>query len=422
MTASLTANWLLALCVAIVATSVCGAVARRLGQGKVVGELVAGLLLGPSMLGAIGGVGYQALFSPASAAMLAKLGDLGLVFLMFQTGVHLVGDLGKTRAHAGSPVVIAALGMLLPFVMGAALAYCGDGSFAGPGVSRVASVLFCGIALSVSALPVMARVVAEAGMAGHASARLAILAATITDAAGWLLLASVGAIATSGLSAAPALHGVLMVAGFFGVSLTLVRWAVHALLDAATRYSGNPAALVCALCYLLVSAWAANALGAHSAFGALIAAVNMAGRRELLHAWQQAFSGVAELVLTPLFFIGAGLQASVSALHSPSLWAWLVAFLVAGVVGKFGGCYVGARLCGVDRDAARVIGVLMNSRGTVELMVLGIGLQLKLISPSLYTILLIATLVMTAASAQLTHRWALKERSAVPPAMRTIIG
>lgn len=420
--AALVGNWMLPLCVAIVATSACGALARRLGQGKVVGELVAGLLLGPSVLGSIGGPGYHALFSPAAAAVLAKLGELGLVFLMFQTGAHIAGDLRKSNSTAWAPIGIAALGMAFPFAMGCGLAYFGDTAFAAPNVPRLASVLFCGIALSVSALPVMARIVAEAGIAEHPCARVAIIAATITDAAGWFMLASVGAIATSGFSASPAVRSLLLLAAFFGASLTIVRFAVHALLDTAKRWSGNSAMLVCALCYVLLSAWGATALGFHSAFGALIAAVNMAGRRDLLRVWQRTFSGLAELVLTPLFFVSAGLQASASALNSAVLWGWLVLFLVAGIGGKFGGCYLGARLCRIDPMQARVIGVLMNTRGTVELMVLSIGLQLQLISASIYTILLVATLAMTAASAQLTHKWARGERGAARQTMAVNTG
>lgn len=399
-------NWMLQLCVAIVATSACGALARRLGQGKVVGELVAGLLLGPSVLGALGGPGYQALFTPESAMLLSKLGELGLVFLMFQTGAHIVGDMTKTRSAAWPPIVVAALGMVCPFVMGCALASVGATSFAPPQVPRIAYVLFCGVALSVSALPVMARIVTEAGIAEHPSARLSILAATITDAVGWLLLASVGAIAKSGFSAGSAFHGLLVLAGFFAVSVTLVRVAMQGLLDAAKRWSGESAMLVTALCYVLLSAWAATTFGFHSAFGALVAAVNLSRRQDLLELWQRRFSGLADLVLTPLFFVSAGMQASVSALDSPMLWAWLGLFLAVGIVGKYSGCYVGARLSGIDHDRSHLIAVLMNSRGTVELMVLSIGLQLQLISASLYTILLIATLTMTAASAQLVHRWA----------------
>jgi Kef-type K+ transport system membrane component KefB len=401
---------MLQLCVAIVATSACGAAARRIGQGKVVGELVAGLLLGPSVLGALAGPGYQALFTPASAAVLSKLGELGLVFLMFQTGAHIVGDLPKARSSSWSPILIAALGMACPFAMGCALASFGDASFVPPHVPRVAYVLFCGVALSVSALPVMARIVTEAGIAGHPSARLSILAATITDAAGWLLLASVGALAESGFSAGSALHGLLMLAAFFAVSVTIVRLAVQGLLAAAKRWSGESAMLVAALCYVLLSAWAATTFGFHSAFGALVAAVNLSRRHDLLELWQRRFSGLADLVLTPLFFVSAGMQASLAALNSPVLWAWLALFLAVGIVGKYGGCYVGARLSGIDHDRSHLIAVLMNSRGTVELMVLSIGLQLQLISASLYTILLIATLAMTAASAQLVHRWARRHK------------
>ncbi|RKP45986.1 cation:proton antiporter [Trinickia fusca] len=402
-------NWMLQLCIVIVATSVCGAFAHRLGQGKVIGELLAGLLLGPSMLGAIGGAGYQALFSPASTSIVSHLGELGLVFLMFQTGAHIVGDMPRTRSASFAPFLIAALGMICPFAIGCAIAALADTAFA-PRVPRLASILFCGIALSVSALPVMARIIEEAGIAHRASAKLSLLAATVTDAVGWIMLASVGAIATSGFSPSSMLHNLLLLAVFFAVSITVVRFAVHRLLDAVRRSGSSSALLICALCYLLLSSWVATTLGFHSAFGALIAAVNMSARRDLRQLWSRRFAGLAELVLTPLFFVSVGIQASISALHSPTLWGWLLLFLVGGVAGKFGGCYAAARLCRIEPEEARMVAALMNSRGTVELLVLSIGLQLHLIPASLYTVLLIATLAMTALSARWAHKWTREER------------
>ncbi|AOJ09930.1 cation:proton antiporter [Burkholderia mayonis] len=406
------ADWILQLCIVIVVASVLGALAQRLGQGRVVGELLAGLLLGPSAFGAlaVGGPGMP--LGQDSAAILTRLGELGLVFLMFQTGMHITWKIPQKRSAALVASVVAGFGMVLPFATGCAIAVASSGAFQ-PQASPLAYVLFCGIALSVSALPVMMRIVSDARIASRPAATLSILAATLTDALSWLILAAVGAIATSGLSPASTVRAVCLLIVFFVVSITLVRKIVLWLLDRARRAGSDSATLICALCYVLLSSWAASRLGFHSAFGALVAAANLSGRDDLRQLWNARFAGLADLVLIPLFFVSMGLQASFSALDTGATWGWLVVFLIGGVAAKFGGCYAGARLCGIDRSEATLIGVLMNCRGTVELMVLAIGLQLRIIPASLYTVLLIATLTMTWLSAMATHRLA-KRRTQEP--------
>ncbi|KVN14480.1 MULTISPECIES: cation:proton antiporter [unclassified Burkholderia] len=407
------ADWILQLCVVIVVAFVLGALAQRLGQGRVVGELLAGLLLGPSAFGALAAAGHGVLPGEESAAILSRLGELGLVFLMFQTGTHIAWTIPQRRSAALVATVVAACGMALPFATGSVIAIASSHAFQ-PQASPLAYVLFCGIALSVSALPVMMRIVADARIAHRPAATLSILAATLTDALGWLILAAVGAIATSGLSPASTLHALGVLVAFFVASITLVRKIVLWLLDRARRDRSGSATLICALGYLLLSSWAASRLGFHSAFGALVAAVALSGRDDLRQWWDARFAGLADLVLIPLFFVSMGFRASFSALDGGAAWGWLVAFLIGGVAAKFGGCYAGARLCGIDRTEATLIGVLMNCRGTVELMVLAIGLQLRIIPVSLYTVLLIATLTMTWLSAMSTHRLAKRQ----PPRAR----
>ncbi|MCS6469477.1 cation:proton antiporter [Burkholderia thailandensis] len=398
-------DWILQLCVVVIVAFALGALAQRFGQGRVVGELLAGLLLGPSAFGTLTVAGHGALIGEDTAALLSRLGELGLVFLMFQTGMHITWRIPQKRSAGFVATVIAGFGMALPFAAGCAIAVASSGSFR-PQASHLAYVLFCGIALSVSALPVMMRIVADARIAERPSATLSILSATLTDSLGWLMLAAVGAIATSGLSPASTVRAMCALAAFVVVSITLVRKIVLGLLDRTRRAGSGSATLICALCYVLLSSWAASRLGFHGAFGALVAAANLAGRDDLRRLWDARFAGLADLVLIPLFFVSMGFQASFSALDTGAAWGWLAAVLIGGVAAKFAGCYAGARLCGIDRAEATLIGVLMNCRGTVELMVLAIGLQLRIIPASLYTVLLIATLAMTWLSAMSTHRLA----------------
>ncbi|KWD74630.1 cation:proton antiporter [Burkholderia ubonensis] len=399
------ADWILQLCVVIVVAFALGSLAQRLGQGRVIGELLAGLLLGPSAFGGLTAVGHGALIGQETAALLSRLGELGLVFLMFQTGMHITWKIAQKRSAGLVASVIAGLGMALPFATGCAIAVASSGSFQ-PQASPLAYVLFCGIALSVSALPVMMRIVADARITQRPSATLSIFAATLTDSLGWLILAAVGAIATSRLSPASTVRTMCMLVAFVVLSIALARGIVLRLLDWTRRAGSGSATLICALCYVLLSSWGASRLGFHGAFGALVAAANLAGRDDLRRLWDARFAGLADLVLIPLFFVSMGFQASFSALDTGAAWGWLVAFLIGGVAAKFAGCYMGARLCGIDHAEATLIGVLMNCRGTVELMVLAIGLQLRIIPASLYTVLLIATLTMTWLSAMSTHRLA----------------
>ncbi|WP_028201138.1 cation:proton antiporter [Burkholderia pseudomallei] len=409
------ADWILQLCVVVVVAFTLGALAQRLGQGRVVGELLAGLLLGPSAFGALTVAGHGALIGPQTAALLSRLGELGLVFLMFQTGMHITWTTAHGRSAGLVATVVAGFGMALPFATGCAIAVAASGSFQ-PQASHLAYVLFCGIALSVSALPVMMRIIADARIAGRACATLSILAATLTDSLGWLMLAAVGTLATSGLSPASTVHAMGVLVAFVVVSISLVRPIVLGVLDRTRRAGSGSAMLIGALCYVLLSSWAAARLGFHGAFGALVAAANLAGRHDLRQLWDARFAGLADLVLIPLFFVSMGFQASFSALDTGAAWGWLAAFLVGGVATKFAGCYAGARLCGIDRAEATLVGVLMNCRGTVELMVLAIGLQLRIIPASLYTVLLIATLTMTWLSAMSTHRLAKRRPLRSPPA------
>lgn len=335
------ADWILQLCVVVVVAFTLGALAQRLGQGRVVGELLAGLLLGPSAFGALTVAGHGALIGPQTAALLSRLGELGLVFLMFQTGMHITWTTAHGRSSGLVATVVAGFGMALPFATGCAIAVAASGSFQ-PQASHLAYVLFCGIALSVSALPVMMRIIADARIAGRACATLSILAATLTDSLGWLMLAAVGTLATSGLSPASTVHAMGVLVAFVVVSISLVRPIVLGVLDRTRRAGSGSAMLICALCYVLLSSWAAARLGFHGAFGALVAAANLAGRHDLRQLWDARFAGLADLVLIPLFFVSMGFQASFSALDTGAAWGWLAAFLVGGVATKFAGCYAGA--------------------------------------------------------------------------------
>lgn len=387
--------WIIQLCIIILAAGLCGALAKRLGQSRVVGEIAAGLLLGPPLLGALGSDTYHAVFSPGAAPIMAKLGELGLVLLMFQLGLHLDLKALREQRRMRVPVLVALMGIACPFVLGCGIALLSLPALA-LDIAPLPYVLFCGVTLSISAVPVMARIVVDLGMTGTTTAAIALTAATLTDALGWLMLAVVAALSAGVLDWLDIGRNVVLLAAFAALSLLVIRplWA-RLFRDAATPAQVGRL-LPAVFCYVMLSAWATSEIGFHSAFGALVAALALRDIPAFAREWGQRVDGFVELILMPVFFAYAGLKADLGSIPSDSFWPWCGLFLLGAIVGKFGGSYWGARMAGVARHEATMIGSLMNTRGLMELIVLTIGLQLKVLPPAVYTMLVIMALVTTA--------------------------
>jgi Kef-type K+ transport system membrane component KefB len=387
--------WIIQLCIIILAAGLCGALAKHIGQSRVVGEIAAGLLLGPSLLGAIGGETYSAVFSTSVAPIMGKLGELGLVLLMFQLGLHLDLKALREQGRMRIPVAVALMGMALPFVLG-----CGIGVLSlpvlGAGVPQLPYVLFCGVTLSISAVPVMARIVVDLGMAGTSVAAIALTAATLTDALGWLMLAVVAALSAGVLEWQDIVRNVALLLLFAAVSMLVVRPLWAGLFRRAHTPAEVGRLLPAVFCYVMISSWITTEIGFHSAFGALVAALALRDLPAFSREWTQRVDGFVEMILMPVFFVYAGLQANLGSIHSDSFWPWCGLFLLGATVGKFGGSYLGARIAGVQHHEACMIGSLMNTRGLMELIVLTIGLQLQVLPPAAYTMLVIMALVTTA--------------------------
>lgn len=404
--------WIIQLCLVILMASLCGTLAQRHGQSRVVGEIAAGLVLGPSILGAVGLSCYDVVFSSAAAPITAMLGDLGLVLLMFQLGLHI--DLKSIRGggRIGAPVAVALLGIALPFALG-----CGLGAWSHPvfahDVPALAYILFCGVTLSISALPVMARIIVDLGLANTANATIALAAAAITDVLGWLMVAITAALATGGLAMADIARNVLFLALFIVAALLVFRPLFGLLIRRAEAKGALVSLLPLVFCYVLLSSWLTSQMGFHSAFGALLAALSLRAHTALIHEWSQRVDGFVELVLMPVFFAYAGIHANLGSIPSGSFWSWLGLFCAAAIVGKFGGSYWGARLVGVAKPDAVMIATLMNTRGLMELIVLTIGLQLHVLPTAVYTMLVLMALGTTAMTVPLL-RWQMRLPAADP--------
>lgn len=393
--------WLLQLVLVIALCNLCGRLAERLGQCAVVGEIAAGLLLGPSLFGVIAPNFYELLFGPRTLTAMAHVGEVGLILLMFQIGLHM--ELSETLRGKRwrVPVAIAAGGLIAPAAIGMIVATVSKGSLAND-VPALPYVLFCGVALAVSAVPVMARIIDDLALDTMVGARYAMSAAMLTDALGWMLLATIASLSSGpGWAFAQMLVSLLV---YLVLCALLVRFVVRPVLArlASTAHATRDR-LAVLLCFVIASALATSLIGFHSAFGALAAALFVRRVPGVAKEWRDNVEGFVKLVLMPVFFACAGLHASVGTIDDAASWMWCGVFLVGGFIGKFGGSYLGARGTGLAPHDAMLVSSLMNTRGLMELIVLSIGLQMQILPPKVYTILVVFALVTTALTAPLVR-------------------
>ena len=379
----------LAQLVAIIAvTRLVGGLATRVGQPRVVGEIAAGLLLGPSLLGRVAPEFSAWLFPPATFPVLLAVSHVGLLFFMFLVGLHL--DLGLLRASGRTALVTSPVSIVVPLILGIAVAGVIRPTFA-PAVSPVAFALFMGLALSVTAFPVLARILEERGLTDTRVGVVAIACAAVDDVTAWCLLAGVTAYvrATSG-SASFAVT--LMLLAAFAAAMG---WLLPPLLRRVLGPSPMAFLPVAVLC-LLASAAVTEAIGVHALFGAFLAGLSMPRRADLRRALEASLEAVTTVVLLPLFFASTGLRLDLGWLSGRAAWAAFGLILLAAVGGKLGGSMLAARATGMAWPEATALGVLLNTRGLVELVILGAGLELGVLTAPVYSMMVLMALVTTA--------------------------
>jgi Kef-type K+ transport system membrane component KefB len=382
-----TLGFLLALAVVLIAAQLAGALAGRLGQPPVVGEIVAGILLGPTLLhGAV----PRALFLADVRPGLTALADVGVAVFMFVVGLDL--DQRLLRGRRGAAAGVAVTSMALPFGLGCLLAV---GLMAGHehGSSPTAFVLFFGAAMSITAFPVLARILTDRGMQRTAVGGLAMTVAAIGDVVAWCLLA--GLLAVTGHHA---LWQTALVLPFLVVMVLAVRPLLGRLAAAHLR-SNRPlpaSALVGAVVLAVVSGGVTEWLGLHFIFGAFLAGA-VIPRSGTAALREEIITRITPLgcVLLPIYFTVAGLGVDLSTMDLTT-FGELALIVLAAVSGKFLGAYTGARACGQSPRHAGVLGVLMNTRGLTELIILGVGRQAGLLDTSLYSSMVVMAVLTTA--------------------------
>ena len=364
-----------------------------LKQPAVIGEMVAGLMLGPSVFGWLMPGAFAVLFSPPALPSLNTLSQIGLVLFMFLVGLRLRShSLGSTRRVA---VVVSGASIVVPVVLGALLAAAVYSRLSLPGVGLLPFALFIGAAMSITAFPVLARILIDHGLFETDIGVLAITCAAFDDVTGWLMLAGILTLVQGG---APQVFigRVALFLGYLALMVCVVRPLLRRLAQGSIVTSGASAARVgVMLLVMLASAVATDALGVHALFGAFFAGVMMPAGADLERSVTRLIEPVTMTLLLPLFFAFTGLRTNVQLIDNPALWLDAALFLVVAIIGKGGASMIAARVMGMRWRAAGVLGVLLNTRGLMELVILNIGFELGILSPLVYSMLVLMALITT---------------------------
>lgn len=380
---------------------------RAIGQPPVIGEMVAGVLLGPSLLGAVAPDAFRCLFPAESRHALFLVAQLGLTLYMFTVGLEFRTDLFK--GHLRTAAAVSLSGIVVPFLLGGAVAcwLSREGGFFAARVPLPMAVLFTGAAMSITAFPMLARIILENGLGGTASGTIALAAGSIDDAAAWILLATV----LGSLSGNPVLVAAALGGGMLYVLLCLKVVSPVLVRLGAGNDAGNGSGremLGILMPLLALGAWFTDMIGLYSVFGAFVLglAVPRGGMAEKTAAQVGPLTGI---LLLPCFFTYSGLNTRIGLLDSPMLWGMCAVIIAAAVAGKLGACYGAAMFSGSSHGDALTIASLMNARGLMELILLNIGLHAGLISQTLFTMLVmmaVATTLMAAPGFRIARRQA----------------
>jgi len=400
-TLSLLSRFLLAL-VSIMATSqALGWLCRRVGQPPVMGEVLGGILLGPSLLGWAWPLGYSFLLPPEIVPALGIVAKLGIILYMFFVGVEL--DPVQVARQGSATAMIAHASMVLPFSLGCALSLILYPAYGAEDVPFNVFALFVGVSMSVTAFPVLARILTDQRLNRTPLGTLAISCAAIDDVTAWCLLATVVSVATASPWAAVRTVGLTLV--FLVAMLGLVGPYLRSLTARCARQPElESAALAKMLLMMMVAAGCTEAIGIHALFGAFITGVLVPCQSRLAERIMNSLWDLVSWVLLPCFFAFSGMKTHFGLVQTTQDWLMVGLVIMVASAGKFLGSYGAARLCGLPGREASIVGILMNTRGLMELIVLTLGLELKILTPKLYAILVLMALATTFATTPIV-RW-----------------
>jgi Kef-type K+ transport system membrane component KefB len=371
-----------------------GLLSQRLGQPQVVGEMVAGVLLGPSLLGRLAPDLQHHLFPPGpSNIVLYTAAQIGLVLYMFLIGLNL--DVNLIKHRVGTAAAVSAAGILTPLALGAVVAVplLASGIYFDKSVTLIMAMMFLGASIATTAFPMLARIIYEQQLSGTPLGTLALACGATDDALSWCILATVLAIHRGSVAvAATAIIGGIL---YTLLLLTIGRKALRVLGTISERRNTIPASVLSTVLILLMAcAWFTDAVGIYAIFGAFILGVAMPSGFFAQHL-TASLEPLVTTFLLPLFFVYSGLNTQIGLVNSPTLWAVTLGILVVSIAGKGIACTLAARLRKVPFRESVALGALMNARGLIELILLNIGLQAGIITPTLFSILVLVAIVTT---------------------------
>jgi Kef-type K+ transport system membrane component KefB len=404
---------LLQLTVIIAVARLAGIVARRIGQPTVVGEIVAGLMLGPSLFGALFPDAFAFVFKPhlpgideeltraAFPKIFEVLKEIGLILLLFLIGLEF--EFGHLRVKGRSALTICIVGVILPFALGFGMApvihgYLEPHPVTGHPVPLFAMTLFLGTALSITALPILGRMLIELGANRTRLAAVVITAAAVGDAFGWILLASVAAVAKHEFDPFGTARMIGLTLAFFAFMYFVARPLLIRYFQASLAKSGGQLslnALAVLLVALLLCAMATGAIGIFAIFGAFILGAMLSDQHQFREAVLPRIRDFVTAFFLPIFFTYTGLRTEISLLSGTTMWLICAAVIAAALFGKIVGCGVAARLTGFSGRESVLIGVMMNTRALMELIVINVGYDLGVIPQSLFVMLVLMAILTT---------------------------
>ena len=385
---------ILQVVVILVAARALGYVFRLIHQPQVVGEMVAGILIGPSLLGWVAPGVSDFLFPPSSLGYLNALSQIGVLAFMFVVGLEINPNLLRGRGRTA--VVTSHTSIVLPFFLGSLLALYLYPRLADDSVTFTSFALFIGVAMSITAFPVLARILTERHLLRHPVGAVTIACAAVDDVTAWCLLAAVVVVVRATSATLPLWLTIVGSLAFGLVMWFLVRPLVRRL-ELAFRKKGELTQnlLAVMLFLLFASAWVTESLGIHALFGAFLAGVVMPREPGFVRAVTQRTEDLVVVLFLPLFFAFTGLRTSISLVSGTAMWLSTLLIIAVAIVGKLGGSLLAARFTGMGWRESAAVGILMNTRGLIELVVLNIGLDIGVISPAVFSMMVLMALVTT---------------------------
>ena len=392
---------LLQILIILLAARLMGWVFRKMRQPAVIGEIVAGILLGPSLFGHVSPELFGALFPTESLPNIQLLSNFGLILFMFAIGMEL--RLGDIRRQLKSSLIISHAGIFIPFALSLPLSYAIYTEYASSLTNFTPFALFIGISMSITAFPVLARIIQENHLQRTHLGKLSLSTAAAGDITAWLMLAAIIAISQSGSILSTGYNLLFLIAYLlvmFGIIRPLFRVAGKVYNNTEVISHGMVGVI---FILLLLSSYITELLSMHALFGAFMLGLVMPEDLSFRKILTDKIEDVSLMLFLPLFFVSSGLQTELGLIDSPATWALLGLFTLVAVIGKVGGTYVSARFSGESPKSSIYLGAFMNTRGLMELVVLGIGYEMKILPPTIYAVLVLMTVITTVMTMPMVH-------------------